>query len=207
MKNKNRILAVGAHPDDIELGCSGILRKHILRGDAVSIIIASLGERGGNSEERKAEAIKVAEMMGARDVNFLNLPDTFIKFDGNTVSMLDEYINKGFDFVYTQSPNDYHQDHANIAKSVLSASRNMNNSIFFYETPSTTIEFKPTFFVDISDVIEDKILYIQQYMSQKDKEYMEMQAVVGLAKYRGYSIRVKYAEAFEVGRLRMKNWE
>ena len=86
MKNE-RILAVGAHPDDIELGCSGILRKHILRGDEVTIIIASLGERGGNKEERKAEAIKVAEMMGARDVDFLNLPDTLIKFDGNKTAL------------------------------------------------------------------------------------------------------------------------
>jgi LmbE family N-acetylglucosaminyl deacetylase len=206
MPRKQRIFAVGAHPDDIELGCSGILRKHILNGDKVFFIVATLGERSGKAEERKKEAMKVAEMIGAEEIFFLNLPDTMVHYDGNTVSIFDDYFKKGFDIVYTHSPSDYHQDHASIAKSVLSASRNMKSSIFFYETPSTTIEFKPTFFVDISDVIDDKIRYIKQYSSQKDKEYMEEQAVIGLAKYRGYNIRTNYAEAFEVGRLRIMGW-
>lgn len=207
MKNtqKQKIFAVGAHPDDIELGCSGTLRKHILRGDEVIYIVASFGEKSGEGEERKSEAIKVAKLMGVKKVHFLNLPDTMIKHDGNTVRLIDDYFKEDFDIVYVHSPKDYHQDHANIAKTVLSASRKMKNSIFFYETPSTTIEFRPTLFIDISDVIEDKLRYINQYRSQ-NKDYMEEQAILGLAGYRGYSIGVKYAEAFEVGRLRLYKW-
>lgn len=204
-KQKQKIFAVGAHPDDIELGCSGTLRKHILRGDEVICIVASFGEKSGNKEERESEAIKAAKLIGVKDTHFLNLPDTMIKHDGNTVSLIDDYFKEDFDIVYVHSPKDYHQDHANIAKSALSASRNMKNSVFFYETPSTTIEFRPTLFIDISDVIEDKLKYIKQYRSQ-NKDYMEEQAVIGLARYRGYSIGVKYAEAFEVGRLRLYGW-
>lgn len=205
-KQKLKILAVGAHPDDIELGCSGALRKHIVRGDDVFCIIASFGEGSGNKEKRKIEAESVAKLMEVKEIHFLNLPDTMIRHNGVVVRLLDGYVNKEIDIIYVHSPNDYHQDHANIAKSILSASRKMKNSIFFYETPSTTIEFKPTLYVDISDTFEDKLKYVKQYTSQKNKEYMEEQAIIGLAKYRGYSIGVKYAEAFEVGRLRLFRW-
>jgi LmbE family N-acetylglucosaminyl deacetylase len=205
-EQKFKILTVGAHPDDIELGCGGTLRKHILRGDEVTCIIASYGEKSGDKEKRKSEATAVAKLMNVKEINFLNLSDTMIKHDGHTVGLLDKYIHEDNSIIYVHSPNDYHQDHANIAKSVLSASRKMKNSIFFYETPSTTIEFKPTLYVDISDVFEDKLKYIRQYTSQNNKNYMEDQAIIGLAQYRGYSIGVKYSEAFEVGRLRLFGW-
>lgn len=205
-EQKFKILAVGAHPDDIELGCGGTLRKHILRGDEVIIIVASFGEKSGDKEKRKSEATTVAKLLAAKEIHFLNLPDTLIAHDGVTVGLLDKYITENVDIIYVHSPKDYHQDHANIAKSVLSASRKMKNSIFFYETPSTTIEFKPTLYIDISDVFEDKLKYIRQYHSQQSKEYMEEHAIIGLAKYRGYSIGVKHAEAFEVGRLRIFEW-
>jgi LmbE family N-acetylglucosaminyl deacetylase len=205
-EQKYKILAVGAHPDDIELGCGGTLRKHILRGDEVTFIVASYGEKSGDKEKRKSEAIASTNLMDVKEIHFLNLSDTMIRHDGFTVGLLDKYINEDKSIIYVHSPNDYHQDHANIAKSVLSASRKMKNSIFFYETPSTTIEFKPALYVDISDVFENKLKYIQQYTSQNNKEYMEEQAIIGLAQYRGYSIGVKYSEAFEVGRLRLFGW-
>jgi LmbE family N-acetylglucosaminyl deacetylase len=202
-QQKFKVVAVGAHPDDIELGCSGVLRKHVLRGDEVSCIVASLGEKGGDEKRRKSETRTVAKLIGVKEMYFLNLPDTMIKHDGTTVSLFDKYIHDNVDIVYVHSPKDYHQDHANVVKSVLSASRKMKNSIFFYETPSTTIEFKPALYIDITDVFENKLEYIRKYDSQKNKEYMEEQAIIGLAKYRGYNIGVKYAEAFEVERLRL----
>ncbi|WP_440954689.1 PIG-L deacetylase family protein [Methanosarcina sp. Mfa9] len=203
LKENLKILAVGAHPDDIELGCGGVLRKHTLRGDEVTYIIATYGEQSGDKEKRKSEAIMASTLMGVNKIHFLNLPDTMIRHDGHTVSMLDKYIQDKYSIVYIHSPKDYHQDHVNISKSVLSASRSMKSSIFFYETPSTTIEFKPTLYIDISNVFDEKLKYIRQFTSQKRKEYMEEQAITGLAQYRGYSLGIKYAEAFEVGRLRL----
>lgn len=198
-----KVLAVGAHPDDIELGCGGTLRRHILKGDEVTLVIASLGEKDAEGKTRRAEALKSAEIMGVRQVHFLNLPDTMIRHDGETVSRLDEFVHADIDVVYVHSPKDYHQDHANTAASVLSASRKWRNSIFFYETPTTTIEFRPTLYVDITAVFDTKLDCIRQYFSQQGKEYMEEQAIIGLAKYRGYSLRVEHAEAFEVGRLKL----
>jgi LmbE family N-acetylglucosaminyl deacetylase len=200
--SKRRILAIGAHPDDIELGCGGTLRKHVLTGDEVYYVIASLGEKSGDKDKRKAETMAAAELMGVRDGYFLNLPDTMIMHDGVTVGLLDKYMGKiEPEIVYVHSPKDYHQDHANIAKSTLSASRNMRNAILLYETPSTTIEFRPVAFSDVSDKFEHKLKCVEQYVSQDDKEYMEKEAIIGLAKTRGHTMGVKFAEAFEVARL------
>jgi len=202
IKGGIRILAIGAHPDDIELGCGGTLRKHILNDDKVFYVIASFGEKSGDKDKRKSETMSAAKLMGVNDVYFLNLPDTMIMHNGITISLLDQYMEKiEPDIVYVHSHRDFHQDHSNIAKSALSASRNMKNSIFLYETPSTTIEFRPMAYNDISDVFEHKLKCIEQYVSQNTKEYMEKEAIIGLAKARGHTMGVKFAETFEVARL------
>lgn len=201
MKNRN-ILAIGAHPDDIELGCGGTIRKHVLNGDKVCYVVASLGEKSGDADRRKSEVMAAAKLMEVENVHFLNLPDTMIMHDGDTVSLLDEHIKElEPEIVYVHSPKDFHQDHANIAKSTLSASRRMKNAILLYETPSTTIEFRPAAFSDVSEVFEDKLRCIEEYVSQNKKEYMEKEAIIGLAKARGYTMGVEFAEAFEVARL------
>lgn len=200
-KNRN-ILAIGAHPDDIELGCGGTLRKHVLNNDKVYYVIAALGEKSGDKDKRQAETMAAVKLMGVSEVYFLNLPDTMIMHDGITVGLLDKYMKKiEPEIVYVHSPLDYHQDHANIAKSALSASRNMRNAILLYETPSTTIEFRPVAFSDVSDTFEHKSKCVEQYVSQNEKEYMEKESIKGLAKVRGRTIGVEFAEAFEVARL------
>jgi LmbE family N-acetylglucosaminyl deacetylase len=202
VSEKQTVLAIGAHPDDIELGCGGIIKKHILRGDNVYYAIATNGEKGGNEEKRICEAEKAAEFMGVKEVFFLHLPDSFILHDGNTVHLLDKIMGKiSPSIVYVHSLKDYHQDHSNIAKATLSASRNMKNSIFCYEAPSTTLEFIPIAFSDITEVFESKIKSIEYFISQEKKNYVERQAVVDLAKFRGKMVNVNYAEAFEVVRL------
>lgn len=202
MVKKRIILAIGAHPDDIEIGCGGTIKKHIHSGDDVYYVIATNGEVGGDKEERISESKRAAQLMGVKDIYFLNLPDSFVSHDGKTVNLLDKIIKRESpSIVYVHSLKDYHQDHSNIAKSTLSASRTMRNSILCYEAPSTTLEFTPIAFNNISDTFESKIECINQFVSQEKKDYVERQAIVNLAKFRGKVINVEYAEAFEVVRL------
>ncbi len=202
MKKTKVILAVGAHPDDIEIGCGGTIKKHILEGDDVYYVIATNGGKGGNEKERRSEAKKAAKLMGVKEVYFLNLPDSFVAHDGKTVHLLDKVMEKTSpSIVYVHSLKDFHQDHSNIAKSTLSASRNMKSSIFSYEAPSTTLEFLPVAFSNISKTFKSKIECINQFISQERKDYLERRALVNLAKFKGKIINVEYAEAFEVVRL------
>lgn len=199
------VLAIGAHPDDIEIGCGGTIRKHIIKGDDVYYVIASNGEMGGSKEDRIEEAKQAAKMMGAKGIHFLGLEDTFISHDGKTICLLDEIMEKiQPSIVYVHSLKDYHQDHMNVAKSALSASRKMKNSIFCYEAPSTTLEFTPTAFNDISETFEVKIKCINKFISQERKDYLEREAIVNLSRFRGKVINTEYAEAFEV--LRLIEW-
>ncbi|WP_406657770.1 PIG-L deacetylase family protein [Methanolobus sp. ZRKC2] len=202
---KRTVLAIGAHPDDIEIGCGGTIRKHVERGDEVYYSIATGGEKGGQKNIRIKEAEKAAEKMGVTDVYFMSLRDTFIAHDGHTIGILDKILQERKpSVVYVHSLKDYHQDHMNIARSILSASRKMKNSIFCYEAPSTTLEFKPTAFSDISITFEMKMECIQVFASQEKKDYVEREAIVNLSKFRGKTINVEYAEAFEV--LRLIEW-
>jgi LmbE family N-acetylglucosaminyl deacetylase len=204
MKNKT-ILAIGAHPDDIEIGCGGTIKNHVERGDEVYYAIATGGEKGGLKNVRVSEAERAAELMGVIDIDFMNLKDTFIVHDGNTIEVLDSIMQKRKpSVVYVHSLKDYHQDHMNIARSVLSASRKMKNSVFSYEAPSTTLEFKPTAFSDVSKSFETKMECIRVFASQEKKDYTEREAIVNLSKFRGKTINVEYAEAFEV--LRLIEW-
>jgi LmbE family N-acetylglucosaminyl deacetylase len=199
---KKAILAIGAHPDDIEIGCGGTIKKHVLKGDEVYYVIASNGEKGGKAEERINEARKAAQLMGIKGIDLLNLRDTFISHDGETVHLLDEIMKKrNPTIIYVHSLKDYHQDHMNIAKAALSSSRAMKNSILCYEAPSTTLDFTPTAFYDISETFESKIECINQFISQEKRNYLEREAIVNLSKFRGKVIGVEYAEAFEVVRL------
>lgn len=196
------ILAIGAHPDDIEIGCGGTIKKHILKGNDVFYVIATNGEKGGNGEERINEAKKSAAIMGVKDIEFLGLKDTFISHNGTTIDLLDTVITETCpSLVYVHSLKDYHQDHMNIAKSVLSASRKMKNGILCYEAPSTTLEFTPTAFTNIEKTFETKMACINQFTSQAEKDYTEREAIVNLSKFRGKIINAEYAEAFEVVRL------
>lgn len=199
---KRVVLAIGAHPDDIEIGCGGTIRKHILSGDDVYYAIATNGEKGGNSKERIDEAKKASLLMGVKGIDFLNLEDTFVSHDGKTIELLDKVVKKtNPSLVYVHSLKDYHQDHSNIARSTLSASRKMKNSILCYEAPSTTLDFTPTAFNDISETFEFKMECIKQFISQERRDYVERQAIVDLSNFRGKIIGSKYAEAFEVVRL------
>lgn len=196
------VLAIGAHPDDIEIGCGGTIRKHVLDNDDVYYAIASNGEKGGKPEERVEEAKEVAALMGIKNIYFLGLEDTFISHDGKTINLLDQIIQEVKpSLVYVHSLKDYHQDHRNIAKSTLSASRKMKNSILCYEAPSTTLEFVPTAFSNISKTFDFKMDCINRFVSQENKEYLEREALINLSKYRGKIIATEYAEAFEVVRL------
>jgi hypothetical protein len=71
-----KILAIGAHPDDLEYGCAGTLIKHAQRGDDVFMMIITDGAAGGDPEVRSAEQLEAAKIVGARDVFFGGYQDT-----------------------------------------------------------------------------------------------------------------------------------
>ena len=205
------ILCIGAHPDDIEIGCAGTIKRYVNQGAKVYYLIATLGEKVSvdNTEllkikdSRTKESIKAAKYIGASDIFMLNLNDTRIKHDGDTVKAIEKKINEiNPDYIFTHTVDDNHQDHKNIALSSLSACRRRKCNILHYESPSTAQHFVPTVYSDITDTVDNKIESIKVFLIQRQKVYVDPEAIKGLAKYRGYTSGIyEYAEAFSVTKI------
>jgi len=196
------ILAIGAHPDDIELGCFGTLDIHNKIGDKLFGIVITNGEQGGDPKKRKMESKKTAKLINMK-MFFGEFPDGGVIDGLGTVNFIENIINKyKIDVVYTHSKNDRHQDHRNVSNATISASRYVGE-VFSYETPSSISPFFPQFFVDITKSISLKKKAISLQKTQEKRYYMKTESIEGLAKYRGFQAGVEnnFCEAFEVIRI------
>ena len=201
-----RILAVGAHPDDVEIGCGGLLVKASKLGHEISIYILTHGEAGGsNGHDREKEAVNSADTISAKNLWFGEFADTQLVPNGDLVTSIENIVKKTCpDLVLSHSTKDDHHDHRAVGSSSIEAARYVPN-ILSYENP-LTIDFKPQVFVDISDVIQDKIMLLSLFESQKNKEYLRDNAIRGLAQYRAFQSRLRevfFAEAFQVVKLKL----
>ncbi|MFH1954202.1 MAG: PIG-L deacetylase family protein [Pseudomonadota bacterium] len=199
------ILAIGAHPDDIEIGCGGTLIKYVRRGHNVFLLLITKGEKGGDIETRHAEQVKAAEIIGAKDVFWGSLQDTELPGkEREIIHAVEGRIGQlNPDLIFVNFSDDTHQDHRRVTQSVLSATRYVKN-VLFYEVP-TTSNFVPHVFVDISDTLEGKIRALEAHQSQVMKTNIEDLSIVEIARsaatFRGIQGRVKCAEAFSALRL------
>ena len=199
------ILAIGAHPDDIELGCGGLLLK-ASRQDHHNIFMYTLtrGGASGDPEERTKELLQSAKFIGAKRLWIDNFEDTKLSLSSDLINHIEFFIKKADpDIVLTHSLGDTHHDHRAIAASTMEAGRFVPN-ILAYEIPVTR-DFKPQVYYDISDVINGKIELINIFLSQRSKSFLQSNAIRGLAQYRALQSRfdnsVSCVEAFEVQKL------
>jgi len=200
-----RILAIGAHPDDIEIACGATLAQFHDSGYTIWGLVISQGERGGNSDVRPAEAIGGAHFLGLDHVEILDFPDTrlqecSIEILGAIESLVQEFKP---DIVFTHSSHDLHQDHRTVHEATLRAARNLS-TILCYESPSVTQEFVPTFFIDIGAYIDVKVESIKEHWDQRNKPYVQPERVRGQAVFRGSQARAQYAEGFEAVRIKFQ---
>ena len=200
------VLAIGAHPDDIELGCSATLSRLKKEGANLYLLVLSKGEASGDPKIREEECRKSAELLGVEKIFFGGLKDTEISDGVETIKVIDNVIEEVQpDLIYTHSTKDTHQDHRYAAYASLSAGRRVKK-IFMYESPRAFREFVPHVYVEVEDEIKLKSELISLFPSQHSKEWWAltpktMHAWEGLAAYRGFQAGVQWAEAFEVGRL------
>ena len=177
------VLAVGAHPDDVEIGVGGILAAHRDAGDTVVILTMSRGARGGEPEDRQTESLRAAELLGAR-LFLEDLVDTEITSTGPTIAIIERVIKQvNPTIVYTHSIHDRHQDHRAIHEAVVVAARAVN-TVACYQSPSSTVDFRPTRFVSIDGFTNKKIALLQCFQSQANiRTYLEPDFVLATARY------------------------
>ena len=203
------VLAVGAHYDDVDLGCSGTLINHVRRGDKVTIVVVTdsayrnpEGEVVRSADVAYKEGLAAAKMIGA-DLICLNYKTFFVPFDENLTKEIHSLLNElNIDTVYSHWVHDIHRDHQYTAKSTLMAARHVPRVLMYrsnyYDSDQT---FRDNFYSDISEVMGQKIATIKAHRSELERvrwqwiEFFEHQN-----RNDGQKIGVKYAETFEIVR-------
>lgn len=203
---KMNILAIGAHPDDIEIGCGGTLAKYASYGHNIFMFIATDGSAGiGKADIRRKETEDSANILQVRDIFWGMYTDTEIQINKDAIMKVEDTIKKiNPDSIFVNYHDDTHQDHRHIAAITNSATRYIRN-VLFYETP-TTQNFLPNVFVDIGQQYLDiKIKSLKAHASQIDRTNISGVSILEVAKsaahFRGVQARVAYAEAFQSLRL------
>ena len=214
------VLAIGCHPDDIEIGCSGTLAKCVKRGDKVTVCHVTNGNMGHEiiqpdelREMRIAEAKKAGSLAGI-DVVTLDIGDLLP--NGCDISQRDKVaeliIKVQPDFIITHSPNDYMPDHVAVSKLVFDASfvasvPQYNNggksavTPLYYMDNLAGVNFLPTEYVDITDEIDLKLEMLECHESQlkwmRDHDNIDFAEFVrSCSRFRGLQCGVQYAEGF-----------
>lgn len=215
------VLAIGSHPDDVELACGGTLALLARQGKKVGILHLTRGERGtrGTEAERKQEAEDAAKALGAVEVGFLDCGDGALRTgEAEEDALIAKLREWKPDLLLAPSPNDRHPDHRRAHDLVQSASfyaglRNRHpeagppfrpGAVFAYMQHDP---FEPSFIVDVSSTWETKLESLRCYRSQLytgEKKGPETKvaskefwlAVEGRARHFGLLINAELGEPF-----------
>ena len=220
------LLAFGVHPDDVELGCAGVLLAEKKNGKKIGIVDLTQGELGtrGTAATRKEEAENAAKILGADVRENLMMADGF--FENNEINqrkiitVLRKYQPE---IIFCNAPEDRHPDHGRSAKMVEDAAflAGLSKVETFYNNelqkawrPKYVFNFiqdrylKPDFVIDISEEMEIKLASVKAYKTQffnpdaqdGPQTYISspefLEGVIARAAMFGKMIGVKYAEGF-----------
>ena len=224
-----KVLAVGAHPDDLEIGCGGTLARLKDQGHEIAMCVMARGDVGHKvippeelSEIREAEARAGAARLGA-DFFLIGYGDLAIPDSEEAVARITEVIRQVRpDFIITHPQNDYMRDHSRTGELTFEASfaasiphlypdlEAIEDVVLVYEMESLGgVGFLPEHYVDISDVLERKLAALREHDSQVqwllDHDKIDVcEMVTTLARFRGIQCGVQYAEAFRERRAYLR---
>jgi len=202
------ILAIGAHFDDVELGCGGTLAKHASKGDDVYVYVATVSgfanynhEAIRSSEIALKEAHAAMKLLGVKELicgKFQTLAVEFV--DSLNVELLRIVEEMKIDTVYSHWTGDVHHDHQSVAKASLHSCRHVPRFLMYRSNwYHSILEFRGNFYVDITETWEIKESAILAYKSEVERTGRKWSGFFkNEAENAGQRIGVKYAEVFEL---------
>jgi LmbE family N-acetylglucosaminyl deacetylase len=224
------ILAVGAHPDDIELGCAGTLARYSQQGQHVTIAVFTKGDMGEFvippdelAAIRRKEGEAAAALIGARYLCAGVTDEMVFPNEAQRSLMIDLLRETDPDVVFTHSPTDYHPDHRYVSQLVFDSyfqkglphmpgqkqpACRFGQTQVYYMDNLGGIGFQPTEYVDITATFEVKRQMLACHVSQvkpvKEGANIDMlEMVEAQARFRGFAVGCKYAEGF----CRLEAWQ
>lgn len=204
-----RILVLAPHTDDMEFGCGGTISKLIEAGNDVFCATFSACEQsvieGFPKDVLITEIKKATKILGLKESNLFLYKYEVRTFNFRRQEILDDLImlrkKLSPDIVFMPALDDIHQDHFTVAQEGLRAFK--MQTIFCYEMLWNNLSFNTTCFFSLTDhELKRKTTALKEYESQAHRPYASESFIKSLAVVRGTQVGVKYAECFEVIRLR-----
>ena len=194
------VLAIGAFPGDVEAGCGGTLLKHGLKGDTTHVMVLSLGAGGSEGEDgvmatRRACKVMEAELHLPPD-DALEVPD----LDAALLRIKDAIHGLEPEIVFAPSLNDVRESrkHAHTAAEIAVAEP---ASLFCYQAATTTLEFRPSHFEDVSDFLDQKMAALSHFLPQvPGRPHLDPDLARATARDWGRLLGYGEVEPFEVTR-------
>jgi LmbE family N-acetylglucosaminyl deacetylase/CheY-like chemotaxis protein len=201
-EHRETVLAIGAHPDDVEIGAGGTLAAHSAAGDVLAILTLSRGAVGGDMGQRALESQESADILGAR-LMLRDLEDTHIAEGNPTIAIIEEAV---ADFqptvIYTHSAHDLHQDHRSVHRAAMVACRRVGR-VYCFQSPSATVDYHPNHFVAVDEYLGRKLKVIDVFGSQSGiRDYLEPELITATARYWARYADGTFVEPFETARDR-----
>ena len=202
------ILAIGAHFDDVELGCGGALAKHALQGDNVYVFVATVSgftnqydQSVRTSEVARREAETAMQIIGVKRMfcgEFKTLEVEFV--DSLNVQILKLVQDLTIDQVYSHWVGDIHHDHQAVARAALHSCRHVPRLLMYRSNwYHSTQDFRGNFYVDITNHWDIKQRAIRAHVSEVERTGNRwIDFFRNEAENAGQRIGVRYAEVFEI---------
>ena len=208
MNDINNVLVLAPHTDDGEFGCGGTIAKFIEDNGLVKYVAFSIAEDSVSPEYPKdilyTEAHQSAKVLGVKDLTIHRFQVRRFLEKRQQILEIMVKLNESMhpDIVFAPSRDDTHQDHQVIAAEAFRAFK--KTTILGYEIPWNNLTFHTNAFSKLEEChLNRKVDALKCYISQMGRSYVTGEFVVSLAKTRGAQIGEKYAETFEVVRLRL----
>jgi CheY-like chemotaxis protein len=193
-----RILAIGALPGDVEAGCGGILLKHVHAGDRVNILVMASGATGADAEENRVAAHRAAQVIGGE----LSFPEQ----NAGDLADLDQMVLRIQDCIHELDPETLfvpsYQDVRESRTNTYQAAEISGSKVpgfYCYQAATTTLDFRPGLFEDISDFLDEKMAALSHYEAQvRGRPHLHPGLSRASARYWGRFLGYREVEPLEV---------
>jgi N-acetylglucosamine malate deacetylase 1 len=198
-----RVLFLGAHPDDIEIGC-GALIHHIVKQTEILCVTLSDNQKNPDLKNVKDEHLRSMKVLGVPNDKVVFGPFTTRVFPDARQEILEYFLDlrKTFqpDLIFVHSKQDVHQDHLTIADEALRAFRGI--TVLGFDVVRSSYGFFPHFLVEVSEEdVSKKIEALSQYETYRDKYYFNSELTRSIMVRHGAVAEIPFAEGFDILRI------
>jgi LmbE family N-acetylglucosaminyl deacetylase len=202
----SRVLALGAHPDDVELGCGGSLAKfHDSGVQTMSAIFSRCSDESPEDPGLRSREVELASRsLGVERLLQLDFPNRELPEHRQEVMSEMERLQRELepDLVFVPFLEDPHQDHETVARAAIRTFRRRETILQYEIVRYGSHSFTPSLFIDITSTLERKVAALKHYRSQLGRRaYFDEESFRSLARTRGAQSGYDYAEGFVVYKM------